>query len=224
LACPVDGISRTRHWIGQNSETEKFIMLDDDLRLFYRPTVRPIDDPLGGGGESNLQPPRLYRAPPEQIFRMFTRVQTLLDTYAHVAVSAREGNNQMPYPQAECKRPLRALAYRRSEFLGVEHGRVAIMEDFDVTLQLLRKGYKNAVITDHAQDQYSTGLPGGCADYRTRELHDNNVRKFQSLHSLFVNFKQKKNKHGADELKERLEVIIYWKAAYESSLKELGLL
>lgn len=221
LACPAKGIAATRQWIGKNSETEKFIMLDDDLRFFYRPLVRPIDDPLGGGGEPN-EPPRMYRAMPKHINEMFHEVSQRLNSYAHVAVGPREGNNRAPYPGWECKRPLRALAYRREPFLSVEHGRVAIMEDFDVTLQLLRKGYKNWVTTCFAQDQYATQLPGGCGDYRTHELHEKNVRKLASLHSPFVTTRWKNNKHGG-EFGKRLEATIYWVAAYESSLRELGL-
>lgn len=223
LACPAKGIAGTRKWIGENSETDKFLMLDDDLRFFYRPTVRPLDDPLPGAGEPNDKPPRLYRAKAEHIAGMFKLVERALDKYAHVAIGAREGNNTFPYPYAECKRPLRALAYRRGPFLACEHGRVAIMEDFDITLQLLRTGYKNCVLSCYAQDQYMTSIEGGCSDYRTLELHEKNVRKLQQLHPMFVSTRQKNNKHGGS-FGKRLEVTIFWKQAWESSMYELGLL
>ena len=221
LGCPRDGIAGTRQWIGQRARN-KFLMLDDDLRFFYRPLVRPDDDPLPGAGQPNEGPVRLYRSKPEHIAAMLATVERALDDYAHVGISPRDGNNNSPWPAWECKRPLRALAYRRGPFLAVEHGRVAIMEDFDVTMQLLERGQKNLLITEFAQDQYRTQLPGGCEDYRTHKLHEDNVRKFQSLHSEFVTLRQKANKHGG-EFGHRLEATIYWKKAYEAALKELGL-
>lgn len=223
IACPAKGIAATRKWIGENSETDKFLMLDDDLRFFYRPRIRPLDDPLEGAGLPNDKPPRLYRSKPEHIFRCFTLVEQMLSRYVHVAIGAREGNNTLPYPFTECKRPLRALAYQRDAFLACEHGRVAIMEDFDVTLQLLRKGHKNCIITGYAQDQYATALPGGCSDYRDHQLHEANVRKLAKLHSPFVSTREKKNIHGG-EFGHRLEATIQWKASYEDALKKIGLL
>lgn len=221
LPCPVNGIAATRQWIGQHSETEKFIMLDDDLRFFYRPLIRPDDDKYGDAGKPN-EPPRLYRSKPENIYAMFREVERRLTTYAHVAVGPREGNNNSPYPGWECKRPLRALAYRREPFLSVEHCRVQVMEDFDVTLQLLYKGYKNWVTTSFAQDQYATALDGGCSDYRDHALHEKNVRKMAALHPGIVKLREKKNKHGG-EFGHRLEATIYWTKAYEQGIAELGL-
>ncbi len=222
LPCPAKGIARTREWIGQNAASEKFLMLDDDLRFFYRPKIRPLDDPLEGAGKPNDSPVRLYRSKPEHIRRTFEMVEKLLDRYVHVAIGAREGNQRLPVPLIECSRPLRALAYRRDAFNACEHARVAIMEDFDVTLQLLRKGCKNAIITCYSQDQYLSQLPGGCSDYRTHEIHERNVRRLAKLHSPFVATRAKKNIHGG-EFGNRLEATIAWKAAYQSALKELGI-
>lgn len=222
LPCPAKGIAATRQWIGENSASEKFLMLDDDLRFFYRPAIRPADDPLPGAGEPNDNPVRLYKSTPAHIRATFERVESLLDSYVHVAIGAREGNQRLPVPGIECSRPLRALAYRREAFNACAHGRVAIMEDFDVTLQLLRQGHKNYIITEYSQDQYITQLPGGCSDYRDHALHEKNVLKMKELHSMFITIREKKNKHGGS-FGVRTEATIYWKAAYLHAVKELGL-
>lgn len=221
LACPVNGIAKTRQWIGQQAGP-KFLMLDDDLRFFYRPAIRPASDPLPGAGLPNIAPPRLYRSEPEHITQTFACIDKALDIYAHAAISARDGNNTLPYPVALCRRPLRALAYQRKHFLACEHGRVDVMEDFDITLQLLRRGFQNYVTTAYSQDQYKTQLPGGVSDYRTHELHEASVRKMAEMHSEFITLKWKENLHGG-EFGRRLEAIIYWQKAWKSSLKELGL-
>lgn len=221
LGCSAEGIARTREWIGKRAD-DKFIMLDDDLRFFYRPTVRPLDDPLPGAGMPNDKPPRLYRAKAEHIAATFACIEHALDSYVHAAISAREGNNTQPFPYAECRRPLRALAYRKWAFLSVEHGRVPVMEDFDVTLQLLAKGHKNFVTTEFAQDQYATALPGGCADYRSHAIQEAAVKKMAELHRPFVVTRWKDNKHGGT-FGKRMEATIYWSACYKEAMKELGL-
>lgn len=203
IGCPYDGISLTRRLCGSLASS-KFLMLDDDLTFYRRVSSR----------DWHLKYPE--DIPGCCVKSLLQLVEDELERYAHVAISAREGNNRLPYEGVECSRPLRALAYRKKEFLSVVHGRVQIMEDFDVTMQLLRKGYKNHVIASWAQGQITTQMVGGCSDYRTHELHENNVRKFASLHSQFVSLRQKRNKSGG-EFGNRLEATIYWKKAWESS-------
>lgn len=221
LGCPENGIAKTREWIGKRAD-DKFLMLDDDLRFFYRPITRPLDDPLPGAGLPNQNPPRLYRARVVDIIGMFATIDTALNSYVHAAVGPREGNQNWPYPFAENRRPLRALAYRRKQFLECEHGRVDIMEDFDITLQLIAKGHKNFITTNFAQDQYQTQLAGGCSDYRDHALHERSVLKMVELHAPFVVPKQKQNKHGG-AFGTRTEATIYWAKAYKAAMKELGL-
>lgn len=215
VGCPVTGIARTRQWIGQQAEG-KFIMLDDDLRFFFRPET------LEDGSPNDKAKLRPIVEMPGGLVQTFALVEQKLDEYAHVAIGSREGNNQLPLPWVFNRRPLRALAYRRKEFLACVHNRVAIMEDFDVTLQLMRKGYANLVTTCFAQDHTMTQMPGGCSDYRTHELHAENVVKLAKLHDPFVKLTWKENKFGG-EFAKRQECIIYWKKAYESACKDAGL-
>jgi hypothetical protein len=199
-------------------------MLDDDLRFFYRPEVRPLDDPLPGAGMPNENPPRLYRSKPEHIVQTFAAIDTALDSYVHAAIGPREGNNTYPIPYVLNRRPLRALAYRKHAFLSVEHGRLAVMEDFDVTLQLMRMGYSNYLTSNFAQDQYVTGKAGagGCDDYRTHAVQEASAKKLEELHRPFVTTRLKQNKHGG-AFGTRTEVTIYWKSAHKAALQELGL-
>lgn len=209
VACPVDGIALTRQYCGQICKSDRFIMFDDDLKFYRR--IGPKD--------WHLRYPSDIGA---HIADMLGLVAMKLNKYVHVAISAREGNNRLPYEGVECSRPLRALAYRKDKFLALTHGRVKIMEDFDVTLQLLKQGYKNHVIAMWAQGQLQTQMEGGCSDYRTKELHNSNVELFAKLHAPFVKLRLKKNKTGG-EFGERTEATIYWQKAYESASKETPL-
>jgi hypothetical protein len=199
LACPVNGIARTRQWIGQWA-TDKFLMLDDDLRFAYRAS----------------ETSSITVVQPGQLNRCLHLVSHYLNHYVHVAIAARQAAHAQPLPAVVNSRPLRALAYRKQWFLKCVHGRVDIMEDFDVTLQLMRMGKPNLVITRYTQDQGQTQLPGGCSDYRTLELHERNVRKFAALHAPFVTLRDKQNKTGG-EFGSRLEATIYWEKAYASA-------
>lgn len=204
IPCPAKGIAGTREFIGNGCKHHKFIMLDDDLR-FYRRLTTGV---------------QLHKFGPHDMVNMLMTVSRMLDIYKHVSISARGGNNQLVYPSVECKRPLRVLAYRKKEFMQCVHRRVAIMEDFDVTLQLIAMGYPNLVITQYAQDQPMTQAPGGCSDYRTHKLHEENVRKMAALHPGICKIRDKENKTGG-EFGSRVELTIYWDKARKAVLEDL---
>jgi len=206
VGCPHDGIALTRRFCGELASDWCFIMMDDDLK-FYRRVSR--DD-------WHLRYPEDLGDHPGN---MLDHVLRKLRTYVHVSVGAREGNNRLPSCGVQCSRPLRALAYRTAEFLSCDHGRVTVMEDFDVTLQLLRRGHENHVTAYWAQDQKQTQAPGGCSDYRTHKVHADSVRKFAALHPGFVRLRRKENRSGG-AFGTRLEATIYWQKAYESSKKK----
>lgn len=210
LACPASGIALTRQWIGQRAGT-KFLMLDDDLRFFIRPQMLP--------DASANSAAKLFKADTRAQMMMFNEVERSLDKYVHVAISARAGNQNLPWPFELCNRPLRALAYRRKDFLACEHNRVAIMEDFDITLQLIKKGQQNKILTAWAQDQIGTQAAGGCSDYRTHQLHEENVLKMVKLHAPWVVSRLKENK-GGGEFGKRTEATIYWKRLWEDVRKQ----
>lgn len=219
VSCISDGIDGTRHEIGQYAAFhgwQKFAMLDDDLINF---SVRKFTYPPGSTPQDFMQPD-LVKSSPQDRDEMFATVEQYLDWYAHVGVSPRFNNQayvgEKPVVR-ECSRMLRFLAYRTKEFLECIHGRVAIAEDFDVTLQLLTKGYKNAVLYQWTQDQTATNSAGGCSIYRTLKLHNDNIQKLHELWPEFTTLKEKKNidkeaiKLG---LAHRLEVVINWQKAY----------
>jgi hypothetical protein len=207
LGCKAQGIAATRLAIGKHAQMngfKHFVMCDDDLKFFHR-----FSDSVS-----------LHRNEPKDDRRMLRTVDKALHEYAHVAISARQGNNQLDWPSVPNRRPLRVLAYRTEIFLRAEHGRVAIMEDFDVTLQLMRMGHSNLIITEYAQDQLKTQLPGGCSDYRDHALHEANVLKLSQLHPGFVTVREKQNKTGG-AFGVRTEATIYWKQALKSAVDEL---
>ena len=205
LSCPVDGISRVRQWIAQHAEAagdEHFCMMDDDLGFLIR--KQPGDWHLRA--QTSLE-----------TMAMLVYIKELLsDKYAAVGVSPREGNNRFEECPNVNTRLIRVLAFRTKDFLACEHGRVTVMEDFDILLQLLRRGLPNAMTVNYAQGQKMTQESGGCSDYRSHEVHAVSATTLCSLHPGFVRLREKKNRSGG-AFGQRKEVTIYWKKAFESS-------
>ncbi len=87
------------------------------------------------------------------------------------------------------------------------------MEDFDVQLQLLKRGLGNACLYYWAQGQSKTNAPGGCSLWRTHEVHEAAARRLAELHPGLVRLRQKANKTDAGGFGTRMEVTIAWKKA-----------
>lgn len=209
ISCPEVGIAATRRWIGEHANGEghpKFFMIDDDIRFLIRISPEVWN---------------LREATSSEVGSMLELVTKLLDEYGHVGVSAREGQSHLGLGHIlsvnENTRTLRALAYRTKDFLSVEHGRVQVMEDFDVNLQLLRKGIPNANTIYFAQGQKMTNADGGCSTYRSHQVHEESAHKLAELHHPFVKTRQKQNKTDSDGFGTRTEVTIQWKKAFASS-------
>jgi hypothetical protein len=208
LACPHDGISKTRQWIGKfaaSEEQPKFVMLDDDLGFLIR------------RDQEDLTKFQLRGPTKGEVRKMFRDVFAALeDDVGMVGVSGREGNNRVHERYVMNTRIIRFLGFQTEVFNAMEHGRVKVMEDFDITLQMLRQGYQNLCFYVYAQGQAQTQAPGGCSDYRTHENHEASATMLAELHPGFVRLRDKKNKSGG-EFGTRKEVTISWKKAYASS-------
>jgi hypothetical protein len=209
LACPknANSIGKVRQFIVDQHDVKKYgphvLMLDDDLRFF----VRRQDDKT-----------KFLPITDVGLETCIMTVDKMLKQYAHVGILAREGGNRITDPIKECTRLLRALAYdvnvlRKKQ---VRFDRIIIMEDFDVALQLLRLGYRNAALCSYVQDQGGSQAAGGCSLYRTLERQAEGARGLAKLHAPFVKLVQKTTKTAWGG-GTRTDVIVQWKQAYETS-------
>lgn len=191
-------LGQTRQFLVQHYWGEKIALLDDDLDWYWR------RDP----NDWHLTTP-----PPERMEQMFKEIEDALDTYAHVGVSGREGQNRESAYATCCSRYMRALFYNTALWpSGVVMDRVDGMSDFDTSLQLLRSGRPSLVFYRWAQGQKYTQAPGGCANYRTHETHSAEVRRMCELHPGLVAAVRKVNR-GGGKFGVRDEVEVQWKRA-----------
>lgn len=203
----IETIAPARQFIMKNARygglgIDKLVMLDDDLRF----DVRRKDDPN-----------KFLVATEPQILELFKVIEKSLKQYAHVGVISREGGNRH-HKDLECSRMMRILAYDVATYHkeNIKFDRLPLQEDFDVTLQLLRKGYPNLVLCGWVNGQGTSGAKGGCSHFRTIELHNENARKLSELHAPFVKVVEKQTK-GAWGGQARLDVTVQWKKAFQSS-------
>lgn len=202
----IDGIGPTRQWIIDTAisrNADKVVMLDDDLVFATR-----RDD----------EPTKFREATSADVLLLFSSIHTYLDRFAHVGVATREGGNRDTSDSVLNTRLLRVLSYRTDVLReqGIRFDRLEFMEDFDVTLQLLERGYPNCKINWIVHNQRSSNSPGGCSTYRTLEGQSNAARGLRDLHPEFVDVVTKKTKTAWNG-KERQDVRIQWKAAFDSA-------
>jgi hypothetical protein len=201
----IKSLSPTRQWLLENCETRFMILCDDDLRFSRK---NPDDRS------------KLLDAKPSDIADMMAMVRSKLQRFAHVGISAREGNNRKPEPHQINERMMRFLAYDRSRVPpSCRFDRVPAKQDFDMTLQLLRNRLANCVIYEYAQDQVgASNARGGCATYRTEEMADSAARELYRLHPDFVSLVEKDNTNWRGfKNPTRLEVKIAWKRAFAAA-------
>lgn len=198
-ACPVKGIGATRQWVLDNCG-DKVVMMDDDLTF----AMRREDEPT-----------RFEDANVQDIERMFGDISERLNTFSHVGVATREGGNRNTADYLYTTRMLRILAYRADRLYkaGVRFDNLPVMEDFDVTLQLLRKSFNNIVLNWIVHNQYGSNAAGGCSQYRTLDVQAHAATMLARKHHPFVKVVQKQTKTawgGAN----RTDVRIAWKKAF----------
>jgi hypothetical protein len=207
------GISRKREWIitklAEKRGARYVAMFDDDLSFCHRPRIAKPDMPY-------------INADPYQMHRMIEMMTIWLENgLVHVGLIARQANRKTGVKWQQPGRLMNAYAYdtvalRNMIMEGdIRLGRVPVMEDFDLTLQLLELGFPNRISCRYGWTTTSN-LPGGCSTYRTAELHSNAAKKLARLHKPFVKTVAREAKTWQQGFNERLDVRIEWKKALAS--------
>jgi hypothetical protein len=204
----VKGIGKVRQHLIDNT-SGPVLMLDDDLAFF----VRRGDDPT-----------KLRIADQKETRQAVKLMEKTLGTYAHAAFAVREGANRCTDKVIFNVRCLRALGYNADVLKreAVRFDRLPVMEDFDVALQLLRKGYESVTINTFLQDQSASNAAGGCSTYRSMEVQAQGAEGLARLHPEFVTVVEKAAK-GGGAWATRKDVRVAWKKALDAGGKRRGL-
>lgn len=210
LGCPYSGIGPTRQWILENSKTRGVLMLDDDLYFSQRSPVEQVT-PLVQS--TDLTP-------------LMQWISDQLDAgFVHGGISARQGNQHIPHAWTDCIRVNNAHFFDAEVYreLGIRFDRIPVMEDFDVTLQLLTKGYPNRVAYHYCWSQRGSGLSGGCSSYRTPDVQAQAAGQLYTFWPNFVEIVEKTAISGGSVFagRPRIDVNIAWQKAWKASSRPL---
>jgi hypothetical protein len=196
-------IAKKRAWIMQEWAPsvgyDKILMLDDDLRFSTRIS------------EEDWHLREIMR---EELSLEIQRLENKLgEDFPHVGFGPRQGNNRLE--EVGWKTPSR-MVYSLGYYLPIvlkecELGRIETREDMDITLQLLRKGYPDAVWQTTVNDQRKFDAPGGATNERTIARSNDDARKLAELHPGYVSITEKAYKASVP----RVEVICQWQKALE---------
>lgn len=201
LTCDKEGIGPTRQWIIENSPTRGVVMLDDDMYFSHRPVpeqTRPLER------VTTLEP-------------MFEWISMQLDAgYAHGGISARQGNQHIELPSADCIRVNNAHFFDRDVFMAedIRFDALPVMEDFHVTLSLLLKGYPNRVAYHYCWSQRGSGFKGGCSLYRTNALQAQAAEGLYAAFPKYVKIVEKTSDSQHGTMAARKDVNIGWLKAW----------
>lgn len=212
-ACPANGISATRQWIMDNATDQKVLMFDDDLRFAERTLANPG---------------RFVNADLKSIRTMLDRLESLLDQVPLAGLCNRGGANRVPMqniPVAMNKRlfDVHCVDTRWFKAEGIRY-RLPLMEDFDVNLQALLKGYPTALLTTHTKDNIGgANAGGGCSMYRTLDKQEKAARRLEALWPGFVSLREVEAK-ASNEWAKRIDVKVMWVQAFNAGYELRDLL
>ena len=193
-------LSEKKQLIMEMVSTKYAIIVDDDLTFHAR------------------KEGKLVVADDSDVCSMFELLEFWLEGgIAHVGVSARGGNNHVESSYLEVTRicllcGLNVEVFRKE---GVRFDRVPTMQDFDCTLSLLGKGYKNRVSYNYACG-HTSGSKGGCSLYRNEKTQKESILFLKENFPYCVKILKKTSGDSWEgfESQSRTDVNILWNKAY----------
>ena len=208
------GLGPTRQFVYDyyHKQKMKVITFDDDLNFIYKYYI-----------EENDKIKWKSRPFTDQDFdNMFEDIEKELDTTFHGSLGCMSTMpNQKSYPKDYCGRGMTNLFYNTAKLpADIDFTRCSAAEDFDSTLQLLTKGFKNVIYGNYKVTEKAYAA-GGCTSTRTVETHNESQKLLQTLFPNYVKVKEKVVKSGPWKGQTKLNVLIQWKKAYKDSLKKL---
>jgi len=156
---------------------------------------------------------------------LYNKMNDMLDEYMQVGISARGGNNHVTDPFKEVGRAYTTYGLRtdwmeregiRFDGMYQQNPNVKLYEDYWITLSMLTKGFKNAIIYDYFFN-YVHNNTGGNSTFRTLELQEQAAYELQKHFPQFVTVETKEGTWGKMGMENRKEVRIQWQKAYQSS-------
>lgn len=185
----VEGLSATRQWVQDNADKRYIVQLDDDLKG-YTKKIKPE--------EFASMHPMTYRdiLKMDALFFRWLRAGRI----GHCGMGDRMQTAWAGKEYAENTQIARFFCHDRIavKSAGARWDRIPLIQDKDITLQLLRAGVPNRVSLMHCYNETGMGRnKGGVGIYRTSKLYEDCVVKLAKLHPGIVTVVDKARDHGS---------------------------
>lgn len=205
LPCDAVGIAKTRQWVlEEHTGVGPIVMMDDDLRF----AKRRIDDP---GKFLPVESPQDFEA-------MLDSLLSMLEVVPFAGIANRSGANRLATPATSNARTFDLYALKPAVFrnAGIRFDNVDLMEDFDVTLQLLSQGFETGLLTTYTKDNIGgASAPGGCSTYRDPAMQQVAAVDLAVRWPDFVQVVQKEAA-GTGPWSTRWDVRVSWDKAFKA--------
>ena len=198
----IKGIGNVRQYVVENLGSKYVWFIDDDISFQKR-----ISNTI-----------KLRNVTDENFIELYNWNKMCLDKgFGIVGCSTRGGNNRYLSKFVYFGRIFSVYSVNTEILLkhNIRFDEQQQMEDFNVTLHLLRYGYRSIINTEFAHSQKASNQDGGCsASGRNYETQKNSVLLLAEKHKPFVKIKIKKSKTWQN-MEERYDANIQWKKAFE---------
>lgn len=208
VGCKANGITLTRDFILDHAarKGQKYVlMLDDDLVFQIR-----------------RKNGRIENSTPDEVDAALAWMEKQFkEGLAHASFGARFLGYNNPSPMLEPGRAMYALGYNVPivKRVGAKFGKGlewnSTMEDFNITLQLITKGYTNRVSLLYRITPGPSNAKGGCSRWRTTARQTDSAKRLAKMFPDIVKIRPKKEWQGMDE--GMMDVTVYWQKALKLS-------
>ena len=205
-------IVQKRQTIINRYGSDKLVMLDDDMKFYWR-----LDNKFIRIGDSPSDKIELRS--------LFNRIERELDSFVHIGVASRFMAQNLDPECVTGGKYIRVLAYnfnlfnRRNDLAVRPAYRFPGHEDHDFNMQLQRMGYPNRVISCYAQEDYGQFASGGCATWRTPASDLLEIKRFGSAWPSIISFGKPNEKYPGGRMKISWRKLRqYWKQPLTQTL------
>jgi hypothetical protein len=193
-------------FLKEEKKVHKYFLLDDDMYFYTR--------------KSATEWPLRY-AEKNEVGGMLDMLEHWLQHgHAHVGISVRQGNNFETRPAAYIGRMFGFHGHNLDILRlipEVRWGDFVTLDDFNICLDLLVRGYPNLMTWHYAWGQKSSNSPGGCSSWRNLKNQEEAAHQLAKKFPRFVKTVVKANKSGWEGMENRTDVRIQWAQAFKSS-------
>lgn len=214
------GLSPTRLWIAKHAGQIKYGVLDDDIMEFVY-TRRPSEPDSHKLTNTVFSIKRLTEGYEHVFDEMMKTLDEWLDEFVTVGLEVT-WNPPFDTDYKDCWRQTTNHFFNGKTLPvdDIDFTSLKCAQDYYILLQLLTKGYKNRVSMRYRVRPALTQASGGCAEYRTFDVHNNAMKQLRDAFPEFVKLKEKIAKNGKWGGAPKLAANIQWKKAWKSSQEE----